>query len=510
MKKVLLLIPVLLFIVGVAFTPDDVDGNLVIKAYETADGGSVDLILPSELHDYEAQEVPEHYVNTAQVFGNSIAATSTNPNWETNGHFSNEGATLGRVLFYDRNLSINRQVSCGSCHNQSQGFAEEKEVSEGFNGMLGTRNALNIAEIDFSPYENLLWDDRESELNHMAILPLLDGNEMGISMEQLVTRLNTLDYYPPLFQMAFGSTDINQDRIGDALAQFMRTFLPLNSKLDQGIQNDFAEWTDEEVLGKTLFQQDCQSCHSSVVSTATFEEFENLLFENGSIFGAELMFMFQGPHNTGLDMEYEDQGMGALENMTQLNGVFKTPNIKNIALTGPYMHDGRFATLEEVVDFYSDDILPHENSHFEMNEFIYDDFEDPDSGPDSFVGFEYTPEEKAAMVAFLETLTDQSFVTDEKYSDPFVYGTVGINDLDLVEMGISPNPVVDVATVVLNDSFEGQSTRIRLMDIAGKTIWTDQTNTAVYNFQRGQVPSGTYILEAVSSTHRSSDKVVLK
>ena len=114
------------------------------------------------------------------------------------------------------------------------------------------------------------------------------------------------------------------------------------------------------------------------------------------------------------------------------------------------------------------------------------------------------------MVAFLETLTDQSFVTDEKYSDPFVYGTVGINDLDLVEMGIAPNPVYETATVVLNDAFEGQNITIRLLDIAGKTVWVDQTNSAVYNFQRGQVPSGTYILEASSETHRSSDKIMLK
>jgi len=164
-----------------------------------------------------------------------------------------------------------------------------------------------------------------------------------------------------------------------------------------------------------------------------------------------------------------------------------------------------------------------------MNDFIYEDFgdfgpdggtdtdggtdgddDDDDGGPDNFAGFEYTPVEKAALVDFMETLTDQNFVSAEKFSDPFVYGTVGINDLDLVQMGIYPNPVVDQATVVLSEVFEGQSTTIRLLDVTGKTIWSDQVNTSNYTFDRGQLAAGTYVLEARSAKHRSSDKLIVK
>lgn len=510
MKKVLLPILTVAFIFLAGFIADERrDGNVAIPAYKTA-GDNVQLILPAELDDYEGIEVPQHYYETAAVFGTELMNVE-GQGFENAGFFTNEGATLGRVLFYDRNLSINRTVSCGSCHGQTEGFAENKQVSEGFNGMLGTRNSLNIAEIGFSNYDKLFWDDREQNLEEMVLLPLQDGDEMGISMAQLLNRLENLEYYPPLFEMAFGTNEISEELVGSAMAQFIRTMLPLDSKLDQGIANNFVDFNDEELLGKTIFQQDCQSCHSSVVTTQDWATLEEEIFENADpdgnfpLFGTELMFMFLGPHNTGLDLEYADGGMSEWTGFQGDEGKFKTPNLKNVALSAPYMHDGRFADLEEVIEFYSEEVEGHPNSHFLENSFFYDV---PDNLPDSFIGFEYTEEEKSALVAFMHTLTDESFINDSKWSDPFVYeDAVGVSELLDFGVEVFPNPVVETATVTFGADLENEVKQIRLLDLSGKVIWQDKTSGENYSFEKGSLSSGNYLIEIEAGTKRGAQKL---
>ena len=220
---------------------------------------------------------------------------------------------------------------------------------------------------------------------------LQDPIEMGMDLNLLVNRVKSKDYYRVLFEKAFDG-NITQENILNSIAEFINAMVVSDTRFDKGVEQhfdetrDFDNFTAAENLGKRLFIDNCATCHGS-----------NHVRVNTSA------------ANNGLDMEYTDQGVGALTNIINDNGVFKVPLLRNIELTGPYMHDGRFETLEEVIEHYNSGVQDHRNLH----PLLQDGFV---NGPKKL---NLSDEEKAALVSFLKTLTDTRITSDERFSDPF-------------------------------------------------------------------------------------------
>ncbi len=327
-------------------------------------------------------------------------------------------ATLGRVLFYDKQLSLNNTISCGSCHKQTFAFADPVAGSVGFQGAVTPRNAMAIVNPILN--NNFFWDSRVRSAEDLALEPVQNHIEMGMeSLDKLAMKLERTSYYGDLFEQAFGTRAIHPEGLSTALAQFMRSMVSYESKFDKGMENDFADFTPLELAGKQLFfseKAQCSSCHANGNFAAPDGAFfvTNIDTFSGDVIDPNDPFIndfpgggnpyaqpqSRGTANIGLDVIYEDKGRS--------RGKFKIPSLRNIALTGPYMHDGRFGTLEEVVDHYSDNIQPHTD--------LDTKFRAPGGGV-AQMGF--TELEKRSLVAFMETLTDANFIKDEKFSDPF-------------------------------------------------------------------------------------------
>jgi len=324
----------------------------------------------------------------------------------------NHQATLGRVLFYERQLSANNSISCGSCHKQAFSFADNVAFSRGLNNQLTHRNSmpvLNLAgsfpgntflggqEIEdgliqpgFILGGGFFWDGRENSLERLAMLPVRNHIEMGMSNpEQLESKLSHLDYYPELFNKAFGSAEITIERIAKALTAFMSSIQANNSRSDQYLfTNNATLFTATEKRGFDLFfsTYNCAGCHNVFPGT----------------------YHSPGFFNIGLDLQVSDLGVGAFFDDPNLQGVFRTPNLKNIELTAPYMHDGRFNTLEEVLDHYSGGIQNAPS----LSSLLKDTAGNP-------IKMQIPESDKIALIAYLRTLTDYSIVADPKFSDPF-------------------------------------------------------------------------------------------
>jgi cytochrome c peroxidase len=314
-------------------------------------------------------------------------------------------ATLGRVLFYDNKLSKTNETSCASCHKQSLAFSDDKALSDGINGQKTKRNSLPLASVanfsssydgggpSFSGGIGFFWDERANSISEQSNLTIQDDIEMGMDMNELAVKLSKEEYYPILFHKAFGEETITPDRILDAIQEFVNSFVSTDSPFDAGLnqrQGDvfsvFSNFSDQENQGKNLFVENCSSCHAADMSTAT---------------GINMA-------NNGLDEVYEDKGLGERTLNAAHDGVFKVPFLRNIELTYPYMHDGRFNTLEEVVEHYSTGIQASPN--------LADQLRNEDGTPRRF---NFTAEEKAALVAFLKTVTDDNFVQQKRFADPF-------------------------------------------------------------------------------------------
>lgn len=356
-------------------------------------------VLPEQVYEYELKDLPEHMAGDF-LFGNSNDVINTDPNFipEFSGEFrthnpaiTNDGATLGRVIFYDKRLSINNAVACASCHLQERAFSDPVAGSEGFKGKITPRNSMAIVNVALN--RNLFWDSRVHSAKELALKPVQNHIEMGMeSMEILEKKLASLDYYPPLFQKAFGSGEVTADRISDALAMFLCSMVSVNSKFDEGIAQSFQNYNALEKMGKDLFfsnQTKCVQCHSGNNFAAPDSP--------GGEYGSREV---AGTANTGLDLSPEDEGLG--------DGKFRIPSLRNIALTAPYMHDGRFETLEEVIEFYNSGIKGHPGLDPKL---VAEDGEP--------MRMHLTDLEKKALLAFLNTLTDQSLMTDVRFSNPF-------------------------------------------------------------------------------------------
>lgn len=336
--------------------------------------------LPTDLYDYEGILYPDHLLSDP-VLNLVSGFNSANP-------VTNEGATLGRVLFYDKNLSFNNTTSCASCHHQDKAFSDGLAFSSGFEGGLTSRNSMAISNIHYN--RRFFWDTRANFIETQALMPIQDHIEMGMTLSELEIKLSSLSYYENLFIQAFGTSEITSERIALALGQFLKAMRSYRSKYDHGVENNFADFTAEEYMGYEMyFSGDfkCNNCHTS---------------QN---FGGTSV------QNNGLDGYFTDLGVAGFTFDETDIGKFKTVSLRNVELTAPYMHDGRFATLEEVIDFYSTGV----NAHPNLDERLTTTNEI--GGPP--LQFNFTPEQKAALIAFLKTLTDQEFINDVRYSNPF-------------------------------------------------------------------------------------------
>lgn len=309
----------------------------------------------------------------------------------------NKTATLGRVLFYDNHLSVNNSISCASCHKQQLAFADNVALSRGFENRLTGRNSIGIQNLSSNSFVMfnkvsgrlpLFWDGRETSTSNLIARPITNHVEMGIDdLDKLAEKLSELPYYKNLFLDAYGSQTITVEGISDAISTFMCSIKSTESRFDKSNQGQNTLNAIEK-KGLALFNNvyNCNNCHQP----QNFSYMGNIAF------------------NIGLDYPVKDKGVGAVTGNPKEIGAFKIPNLRNVALTAPYMHDGRFATLDDVLDYYSHGIQNDPN--------LDENLRDKNGMP---LRMNITTEDKKAIIAFLNTLTDYSMTTDPKFSNPF-------------------------------------------------------------------------------------------
>lgn len=308
-----------------------------------------------------------------------------------------EGVELGHHLFYENALSVNNAISCASCHRQELAFTDGLARAQGVNGSVGTRSAMSLANMSWE--YKFTWDGAAPSLEAQARIPIESPIEMHQTLSAGVTRLQATATYPALFRKAFGSSTITEDNILKALAQFERTLVSSNSRYDRYLRGDNTALSAFEEQGRLLFYThpdptlgalgrggNCSDCHAGALQTT------------------------HGFTNNGLDATFADLGMGLQTGNVLDNGKFRIPSLRNIALTAPYMHDGRFTTLEQVVDHY--------NEHVVRNSPNIDPLVLNASNTAGHFTLELTTTEKAQIVAFMRTLTDTTFTHDPRYAKP--------------------------------------------------------------------------------------------
>lgn len=367
---------------------------------------------------------PSYRTETAAVFGISFPSVSEDPSFD-------HRAQLGRVLFHDRMLSQNGAVSCNSCHLQAHGFAEPKALSTGLRRELTERNASHLANpgSQFAYF----WDGRANDLTTQVTMPIENHVEMGFrSLDDLVLRLDQLDYYAPLFEAAFGDHEPRVDRIQEALSTFLRSMVTCHSKVDQAVAPAMQEfWNPWGVMDGSIAVDGLNA-----LERQGFELFHGK---------AQCASCHGGPHFNGWGMDFADIGLDAepiSTSGTPINtgGFFggwgptamKVPSLRNVALTAPYMHDGRFATLDDVLDHYSHGIQDVPTLDARLRDWGQTtitggpDLIDPIFFPGTEfngslppVRLNFTPQERLALKAFLHSLTDHTFIQDERFSNPF-------------------------------------------------------------------------------------------
>ncbi len=316
------------------------------------------------------------------------------PNLPDDNPLTKEGIELGRRLFYEKALSKDGSMACASCHNQSTAFSDTNQFSIGVEGQPGGRQAMAIFNMAWNTNE-FFWDGRAHLLRDQSLLPIQDPLEMNETLDNVISKLTDLPEYTDRFNTVFGSSEITELNISLALEQFMNSIVSLDSKYDRFKRNEIA-LSDSEERGRTLFfgeynkffpdisGADCAHCHSG------------FNFEND-----EYM-------NNGLDVLANQTDIGR-ENVTsnQMDRAkFKVTSLRNIALTPPYMHDGRFKTLEEVIEHY--------NSGVKLSPSLNPAIQDTEEK-----GLFLTEQDKQDLVAFLKTLTDETMMTNSDYSSPF-------------------------------------------------------------------------------------------
>jgi cytochrome c peroxidase len=393
---------------------------LVLLFFAILTAGTVDL---NNLFDYEGQITPVYITKDNQSLENVT---------------TNEGATLGRVLFYDKNLSLNNTISCGSCHKQEFAFSDTAVRSVGFEGGLTGRHSMRLINARFADEMRFFWDKRAESLEDQTTMPVQDHVEMGFSgtggqpgIDSLLNRLSSISYYQQLFTMVYGDAEITEARVQKALAQFVRSIQSYDSKYDIGKAlaivdaEPFPNFTAQENLGKELFRlppidggAGCATCHR--------------------------------PPEFDIDFQSQNNGVIAVAGSPGEIDLFNTrsPTLRDLVnpqgiLNGPFMHNGAFTTLEQVIDHYN--LIPPNPLNTNLDPRL--------QGPGASLGL--TADEKAALVAFLHTLSGNDVYTNERWSDPFgpdgtitvIPGTASILPNTMDQIVVYPSPCLDQLSV---------------------------------------------------------------
>ena len=306
-----------------------------------------------------------------------------------------QGVRLGRMLFYEKQMSKDGTLSCASCHKQENAFTDTNQFSTGVKGLLGGRQAMAVFNMAWNENE-FFWDGRAHLLRDQSLKPVEDSLEMDESVDNVIQKLNSNQDYKDQFTRVFGSSEITKERMELALEQFMNSIVSVDSKYDRFLSGTATLDSNEE-RGRVLFfaeynpgfpnlsGADCQHCHAGI-------NFENDRFLNNAL---------------DSDVSMQDDGRMNVTGRASDKGKFKVTSLRNIALTPPYMHDGRFNTLEEVVDHYNTGMV---SSSTIDPALIY---------PLNNGGLRLSVEDKRDLVSFLKTLTDNVMLNNPEYSDPF-------------------------------------------------------------------------------------------
>lgn len=305
-----------------------------------------------------------------------------------------QGVKLGRMLFYEKRLSRDGSVSCASCHLQAHAFSDTARFSKGVDGLLGKRQAMGVFNMAWNSNE-FFWDGRAHLVRDQSLKPIQDSLEMDETLENVVSKLTTDQSYKDQFKRAFDSEEITAEKMSLAMEQFMNSIVSTQSKYDRYLKGEVT-LTPSEDRGRELFfaeynpafpatsGADCGHCHTGY-------NFENDRYMNNGL---------------DTDATQTDIGREKVTGKTEDRGKFKVPSLRNIGVTAPYMHDGRFASLIEVIDHYNNDIHPSSTL-------------DPALEYTRSTGLMLTVQDKQDLIAFLHTLTDEVLLTNPEYSSPF-------------------------------------------------------------------------------------------
>lgn len=321
------------------------------------------LTAATHLQDSFHLEYPEYFPEPTYAFEN-------NP-------LSKDKIALGRALFYDPILSLDSTISCASCHSPYNAFAHtDHDLSHGIHDSIGIRNAPALFNLAWQ--QSFMWDGAINHLDVQALAPITHHAEMGENLAHVLQKLQRKALYPPLFERAFGDSIITGEYLMKAFSQFQLSLISDNSTYDQ-VKLGNATFTEQEKKGYQLFQQHCNSCHTEPL-------FSSYQFANNGL---------------TIDTGLQDMGRWRISHQAQDSLMFKIPSLRNLSFTYPYMHDGRFRSLREVVNHYSGKQLTHVDSSIPPVELPT-----------------FSPEEKVDLIAFLLSLNDRSFVFDRSHQYP--------------------------------------------------------------------------------------------
>ncbi len=337
----------------------------------------------SQLTDAEiaiAHPKPLYLPATYTPYAFQMSATFPIPDLPRDNPLLTERVELGRKLFFDTRLSVNGRQSCSTCHQPQSGFSEAKKVSTGAADQPGTRNAMTLVNLAWK--KSFFWDGRAASLREQVLQPIQNPIEMHETLTNVVSKLTRADDYAALFAKAFGTPEVTAEKVSLALENYLLTLTSFNAKFDRVLRGE-EQFTAEEQRGFELFSTeydprrgqygaDCFHCHGGP------------------------LFQSQGFANNGLDDHFADIGRGKVTGKASDNGKFAVPSLRNVATTGPYMHDGRFATLSEVVEHYAHGVKRSPTL-------------DPNLAKHPDGGVPLSPTDQRALVAFLSTLTDTQF-----------------------------------------------------------------------------------------------------
>lgn len=350
MNKAIIFSPIVIIVLLFQFCADK------DAAIPTTNG--TNLTLPATAFNYN--------VNLPTFIQNAL---TVNDNTPLNNQITNNGATLGRVLFYDKNLSKNNSISCASCHKQNISFDDNLAKSIGFEGGSTPRKSMPLLNVRFYASGKMFWDERALTLEAQVLQPIQDHIEMGLTFAELEHKISSQSYYPSLFEKAFGSTQITADKISKALSQFVRSIVTYQSKYDK-VKQGLETFSQAEATGEQLFlnagaPNTCASCHTPP------------------------MFITSNPARGFALADPNDRGINGQNR-------FKSPSLRNVSTRTHLFHNGSIANIQAMLTAGA-----------------------PGSGTNPIPQHSVAPQDVQNLLAFINTLTDQTILTDEKFKNPF-------------------------------------------------------------------------------------------